>query len=289
MLKLNMGRSRHFIGTWFKIVSEDAWKQFMKDCGHKVWSAQVEKCPTSGREHIQFYFSTKTVRAFSYYTRRMEGVHIEAAKCPREAFKYCLKEVSRAGWSASEGEVAGQGARTDLMEAAEYARKHGIRATHANPETAATAIKYHRHLMTHLQMLHPGKRYRPLKVIVLWGPTRSGKTSQVPDGAGKLKITASGQLWFDSCIDRKVIYLDDFYGQMKASDFLNLLDNYDTDDNDTKGSFTMRTWDTIYITSNVHPTEWYQNVPLEVKQAILQRLDEIIHVTKKSQSHEVGR
>ena len=195
--------------------------------------------------------------------------HLEIAKDVQQAATYCTKLESRTGWSYTRGELRLPKQRTDLKNAAALARERGIRAVHE--EMPEVAIRFHSGLLKHVCMTDPGKHYFPCTTKVLWGPTRSGKTRSVPDGAGRVRIDPTGMTWYDDCIDREVIYLDDFYGNCRVSEFLQLTDNYSYPMR-VMGGFYPRKYHTIYITSNVHPKEWYLSVPPQVRDAIIARL-----------------
>jgi hypothetical protein len=182
---------------------------------------------------------------------------------------YCNKPDTRSGWSYTRGTLRKQGQRTDLIEAASIAVTRGIRAVHE--EMPATAIQFHKGLCTHVVMMDTGKKYFPCEVIVHYGKSRTGKTRDIPDGAGKIRIDSDGKAWFDDCIDREIVYIDEFYGNIKVSEFLQITDNY-AHPMRIMGAFYPRKYHTMYITSNVHPDQWYNNVHVDQQEAVLNRL-----------------
>lgn len=119
----------------------------------------------------------------------------------------------------------------------------------------------------------------------LWGNTGTGKTRYaVERGAFKWSPPSdTTKEWWDGYAGEKSILIDEFYGQMKPSRLQELLDGYMCR-MDIKGSHTYAMYDTVYITSNVSPDEWYgDNVPQEVKNSLKRRLTkyggEIKHIT----------
>jgi len=70
--------------------------------------------------------------------------------------------------------------------------------------------------------------------------------------------TSTGQLWFDGYDGQDVVIFDDFYGGLPLPYMLRLLDGYPMR-LPIKGGHTYAKWTKVYLTSNVPPTEWYQD------------------------------
>lgn len=124
------------------------------------------------------------------------------------------------------------------------------------------------------------------EVVVLWGEPGAGKTREVFEQHDVTDIYKAGvspnhgdALWWDGYDAQEVILLDDFYGQWRPEYMLNLLDRYPMQLN-VKGSMRWRVATKIYITSNVHPREWYAHgsVPAAVRDALMRRLTTIRYV-----------
>jgi hypothetical protein len=83
---------------------------------------QLEKCPTTGREHWQGYVEFRNPRTMESVKRalRLNGVHLEIRRgTATEAAEYCKKEESRAqhaeaGPHEFGEQPQGQGHRSDL-------------------------------------------------------------------------------------------------------------------------------------------------------------------------------
>lgn len=131
------------------------------------------------------------------------------------------------------------------------------------------------HAMSSLMQFDP-----ELVVTVYWGSTGTGKTRRVAElgDVYPLRITESGTLWFDGYQGQRRLLIDEFYGNLKPSILLELLDKYRRQW-PVKGGHVVGTWKEIYLTCNVHPSEWYgSTVPTAVKAAIMRRLDHVVHV-----------
>ncbi len=105
------------------------------------------------------------------------------------------------------------------------------------------------------------ERKKPPTVVLLLGPPGTGKTYSVIESANDLWKSSPGQGvdWFDGYDDHEDVLLDEFSGKMSKCSLANLLgliDRY-TQRVPTKGSFTRWAPRRIYITTNYHPTEWY--------------------------------
>lgn len=107
------------------------------------------------------------------------------------------------------------------------------------------------------------RKFRNVTVAVRWGEAGTGKTRGVmmnDDGTPKkdvYKITFGSQnIWWDGYNGEKTLVIDDFYGNIEYDLFLRLIDGYQ-ERLPVKGSFTWAMWEKVYITSNVHPREWY--------------------------------
>lgn len=122
------------------------------------------------------------------------------------------------------------------------------------------------------------ENWKDIDVNVIFGLTRSGKTSTIFKKEGyenccKIKVEGSS-LWFDNYNGQKVLILDDFYGQIRISLLLQLLDGY-KQIVQVKGGFKWAQWDKVYITSNCSPKGWYnsyENIPDEARDALFERI-----------------
>lgn len=267
-------RSPNWFGTLQGEYTQDVFDSYVKDANYV--QAQLEK-GASGNIHVQFCMQFESKQSLST-VKKLFAPHQPHLEIWRDlSTNYCNKLETRYGWSYTRGKIRRERERTDLHTAAEIAVSQGIRAVHR--EMPMTAIKYHKGLMTHVMMLDPGKRYFPLEVIVHYGKSRMGKTRVIPDGAGKVRIDSDRKAWFDDCIDREIVYIDEYRGQLLISEFLQITDNY-AHGMRIMGGFYPRKYTKMYITCNVHPDEWYQYEHADVVQAMKNRL-KIIEFTEE--------
>lgn len=124
------------------------------------------------------------------------------------------------------------------------------------------------------------KEFRIVEVNVLWGEAGTGKTRKAVEDSDDyyiLNAPAGNQLWWDGYQGESTLIIDDFYGWVKYSTLLRILDGYQLR-LAVKGSFTYAKWTTVYITSNKHWKDWYA---VEATDALSRRIDETIHYNKE--------
>jgi len=177
------------------------------------------------------------------------------------------------------GTFTTKGRRTDITHMYNLLKKGATpnEIMEAHPDLY---IKYHKaidRVFNNIAQSREG-RYRKVTVKVLHGAAGTGKTRMVYDTHGtenvyRLNQSNSSNIWFDGYTNQKVLLIDDFYGWIRYGSFLQLLDAYFIR-LEKKGGFVYSNWDTIYITSNVHPREWYTK---GFTPALSRRISEISH------------
>lgn len=237
--------------------------------------AQVERAPSTGKLHLQGFLSLKTKTYLSSLKNKYSSTaHWEIARgTPEENKAYCSKSETRVAGPWEFGSLpAGKGARHDLTAMYE-AIKGGatnldlLEATEGKAAKFEKAIKFQRFVLSEKAS---DRQERGVKVIVLYGPTGKGKTYAAVNylAGGKdyyiceAPSHKDSKVWFDGYEDQKTLILDDFQGDFCAYRYLlRLLDKYKLKI-EIKGSFAWACWDTLVITSNLHPSAWYSGVDL---------------------------
>lgn len=248
----------------------------------------------TGRKHLQGYM--EFYRAFDYSVikqmLRSNTVHLEPAKADaKKNISYCTKsETSLKDYPpVQRGEPAKKGSRTDLHIIANCI-KDGKSLQYITENYPREYIKYSNGIHKLFAMHHSRRRnaYIPnLKVHVIYGDSGAGKTSYVHKRHGHQNVYApiwnGDKWWFSQYSGQKVLLINEFYGQCRTSVFQNLTDVYRLAV-ETKGGEVTSNWDTIYITSNCHPKDWYngyENVPDAVEQSIIRRISSITFLESK--------
>lgn len=121
--------------------------------------------------------------------------------------------------------------------------------------------------------------WRKKTVTVIHGGTGLGKSRQVWETAARegvelYKCSQSYKGWFDGYCGQRWALFDDFHGQIEIGEMLNLLDGYPHTVG-VKGDTTPWYPEVIYLTSNLHPKDWYPKATQEHIAALLRRIDTI--------------
>ena len=169
-----------------------------------------------------------------------------------------------------------QGKRTDLQEFRQ-AIKRGASDAELFDNHLEILAKYPRleNRIRQSVLKAQSRDFRDVKVYVRWGAAGTGKTRE-PYERGAHIFNDYSDGWWDGYEQEPIILFDDFYGGIKWSFFLMLLDGYQLRLK-IKGGFTYAGYHTVYITSNVHPSQWYSKAegdgPRGMSEALERRID----------------
>lgn len=276
-------RVRNYCFTEF-VTEEKEYGDYVREddrlrCG--VW--QLERCPQSGRLHLQGYVefnSPMRVGAVKEYFGS-QTIHLERRAGTRDqAIQYCRKEESRVSgpWTVGELDSVRPGRRTDLDSVAERIQEgHGLQSI--VEEYPVQYIKYRRGieaLYARKAKLRAYSQWREVRVLVYHGAAGVGKTRAAVAEAGENDyyiLDHSERVWFDGYDGEKTLIIDDFYGWIKHGQLLRILDGYPYRA-EVKGGFTYGEWTTVYITSNDPPDKWYN---FGLRPSLERRITEIKH------------
>lgn len=225
----------------------------------------------NGTPHLQGYLELKTRMTFSSLKRNLglDRIHLEPARGNLEQNqRYCKKD----GQWEENGIPMNQGARSDLNEAKE-AIDNGASELDLWENNFSNMVRYRNSLREYrLLRLQNNDREAP-KVIVIWGPTGTGKTKFVHDEENPENLwNWGGDRWFDGYNGQPAALFDDFDGsQLHFRIMLKILDRYPINV-PIKGAFVPWIPRRIYITSNIDPKMWF---PQEDSAPLLRRFTEI--------------
>lgn len=251
-------------------VTRHLAKQF-DDCSYVRYAClQLEVGDATGRMHVQGWIScTRSVR-LGRLTALSPGTHWEPRRGTRqEADEYCSKPDGRlfGPLRVGDGDVvsAGRGRRTDILQFVEDARNSGVDS--ALDERLHYIVRYPRGVESLRRNLIKKQwdqlpNFRKVSVYVHWGDAGVGKTKKVFQLAEQAseevyRLFSYQPEWWDGYTGQKYILFDDFYGQIKLSRLLQLLDGYKLMV-PVKGGHTYLTHEQIHITSNKHWHDWYE-------------------------------
>jgi len=243
---------------------------------------QKESAPDTGKLHFQIYaqLKIKTTRGKMAEILQIQPntYHAEIARgSSGENVVYCTKEYTRVEgpWILGTIKKKQQGHRSDLNAIA-AAINVGIDLPTIARAYPGDWFRYYKGIKDYQVLTINPPEWRELDVTVYWGLTDVGKSRRVriQEGTKNIYVLRKGNydcIWFDGYLGQKVLLIDDFYGWIKISDLLVFLDGYPLQ-LQTKGSYTWAFWERVYLTSNVHPKDWYKDVPAEVIKALMRRI-----------------
>jgi len=117
-------------------------------------------------------------------------------------------------------------------------------------------VKYHRSF-SHYRLLCSKPRDKKTNVIVVQGPTGVGK-SYYAKQFDKEAYWKPRSLWWDGYEGQRTVVLDEYYGWLPFDTLLRICDEYPIQVEIKGGSVNFNS-ETIIITTNKHPNEWYPN------------------------------
>lgn len=243
----------------------------------RAYVYQLERCPETGRLHIQGYVEfTRPKRMGGVKSIIGSGtVHLEQRRGSRnQAIEYCRKENSRVAGPWEHGNITTEpnGRSTSLAECASRIAS-GALLEDIVDSFPVEYIRYKRGIEALVSIHHRRSIpvWREVTVLVHWGGSGVGKTRHVVDRSkGNFFILDQGErVWFDGYSGESTLIIDDFYGWIKWGSFLRILDGHPYRC-EIKGGHIYAAWTTVLITSNKHPSEWYQNhgFPQELRRRI---------------------
>lgn len=242
--------------------------------------AGKETCPETGKFHWQGFAQFKSACTISAAQKRLHvgEAHLEARKgTPTQAADYCKKD----GDFIESGELKdeGSGTRNDIHELRDAAMEvNSVAELHANDKVVqayATHMKF-AHEVIYYAKKKKTASWREVTTEILWGDTRTGKTRKVMEMGDVYKWTPCEPMWFDGYAGEKILLIDEFYGQVKIANMLEMMEGHQMR-LPIKGGFTWAEWDKVFLTSNTDPKGWYPNVPEEVRKAFMARVAKVTH------------
>lgn len=256
-------RFRNCVFTWNNFPEDHEEQLRELPLGYIVYQ---EELGANGTPHLQGYFELTSQMTKSKVQKFIRGWHVEKRQGTQaQAIAYCTKEDTRAGDMVTWGERANQGKRTDIEGMYAYIRE-GKRERDIAEEMPCVHAKYFKAHDRYRSLVDydSTREFRELSVHVLWGPAGTGKTRKAVESSGEdcyiLNAPGNnGMLWWDGYQGEKTLIIDDFYGWVKYSTLLRILDGYQQR-LQIKGGFTYAKWVSIYITSNKQLADWYPSI-----------------------------
>lgn len=252
--------SKAFVFTFQNVPNEvsDINAYFKPEAKVKYAVWQHEKGEETGKEHVQMYGMFEKAHRYTAFQRLCGDLHphVEVREGTHEqAEKYCSKLDTRIAGPWTHGKAAGQGHRSDLDRAVELI-KQGASDKELAEEVPTSYIRFYKGFKALKMAIHPPP-YRPnVQVYVLYGDAGAGKSSTAFNAFPDAYRKTDGD-WWDGYDGQETVVFDDFYGSLKWSELLKVLDPYPMRVQ-VKGSHADLRATRFIITSNEHPANWYK-------------------------------
>lgn len=258
----------------------DNWSDHLR---YAVWQVEIGK---EGTRHLQGYIQTRERVRLPWLKRTLSGeAHWEPRRGSHEQAKdYCTKEESRVAGPFEYGEASGQGQRKDLEEF-----RAAIKAGETDQQLAesnyAVWCNNYRAFREYRRLITPSRSWKP-SIVVIYGPTGTGKTSAVARLYPDAYFKPRNQFWDGYC-GQDVVIIDEFYGWLPYDLMLRVCDRYPLLV-DIKHGVAQFVPKKIIILSNKLPAEWYD--PSRCSYAPLaRRIDAILYkATLESSFYEIN-
>lgn len=244
----------------------------VKTCIAKRLSAGFEIGKVCGTPHIQGAVVWPYAITFEQAQKRLGGPC--ATMVMKGTWAQNCKYTQKDGNILRVTDDSHQGARSDIAGARDAIKRKAsdVEMLEEHCEIVAKYPKFIQHCRQVYDKIE-SKEFRKVEVIVRFGDPGMGK-SRIAFEEGAYCVASYEPEWWDGYEGEKVVLFDDFYGQIRLSRMLRLLDGY-TVQVPVKGGFRYLLATKIYITSNVHPDEWYPNVKEQYKVGLPRRITAI--------------
>lgn len=243
-------------------------------CENATYGIYGKECVTT--PHLQGYIYYANRISFNTIKRVLPRAHIEQAHgTPSDNQKYCSKEHEFKEY----GTLPQQGKRTDIEDFRDRIYD-GATEEELLDEYAIMMAKYPKFYQQcrNIVLKREAKKMIQPEVTVLVGEPGIGKTRRIYDTENiddvyKVEVGdgSANSIFWDNYNGEQVILIDDFHNNFKLDYMLRLLDRYPIKLN-IKGGHTWKCATRIYITSNIHPDNWYPNCPTIHRKALFRRI-----------------
>lgn len=225
----------------------------------------------NGTPHMQGYITftvTYNMMGLKKLNKRVSWFECSAS----EAFNlnYCTK-----GEIIIDVDNREQGKRNDLLEITKK-MKEGATMTEIAWEYPTHYVRYNKGFEKLQFMLNKKKKFEKCQVTVIWGPTRTGKSTLAYEIDPDLFDAPCGQgFWMDGYDGEKTILFEDFEGQIDYPTILRICDGHQLKC-PIKGGFVSKNWNHVIFTSNKPPENWW--LVEDIDAFIVGRITKKIHL-----------
>lgn len=259
--------ARHWLGTLYN------WERIDVLPAQCVWlRGQEEICPTTGRHHYQLIASFSKPQRLAAVKRLIGSGHWEATRSEAAKAYVWKEETSVPGTRFELGSQPLQ--RNDPKD---WQRIRDLaKAGNLDEIPGDVFVRYYRSL-TSIAADYGQPPAIERTVNVYWGRTGTGKSKLAWEEAGLSAYSKDPRnKWWCGYQGQTNVIIDEFRGVVDISHLLRWLDRYPVRV-ELKGSSKPFLCQTIWITSNLAPEQWYPDLDQETKDALYRRLTNIRH------------
>jgi hypothetical protein len=251
---------------------------YLRELGRSARSTYLifgREVGANGTRHLQGYVEFKKRYRFTRAKNLLSSrAHLEQRRATaKQASDYCKKDRDYEEFGTLSRTE--QGKRNDLLEIKGLLDQGATEGHIADNYFSKWCI--YRRAFRDYRLLKSVDRDFKSEVYIYYGDAGTGKTRAVFEKESDLWVAVDNQLnWFDGYSNNVAALFDDFVG-CKISKFgllLRLLDRYKMVV-PVKGGFTNWAPRRIYITSNLHPDDWFLGATEAQKCALNRRITEI--------------
>ena len=254
---------------WILTIPLDDWTPPTDLPSQLVYLSGQGECAASGFNHWQVVACfRKTVRLPALKRAFTQSTHAEPTRSDA-AYEYVHKEATRiAGTTFTLGARPMQRNRATDWDAVLTAAKSGAMDGIPADVVVRCYSNLRRIAADHMQ---PVGMVREVRVFC--GATGTGKSRRAWEEAGMAAYPKdpNSKFW-DGYRQHEHVVIDEFRGSISISHMLRWLDRYPVIV-EIKGSSVPLCAKIIWITSNLHPKDWYADLDEETKNALLRRLN----------------
>lgn len=266
-----MSRSRNWCFTLNNYLPDEEQAVQQIDCKYIIYGRETGE--ETWTNHLQGYIVFTTMKSLAQLKKLIPRAHLEPAKGTAEQnIQYCSKQDANPfvkGQQPISKKQQGENEKERWKKIIQQAREGTLEEEDPKMyfchKRTADALRS--------ECLPPALEK---EVVVFWGPTGTGKSRDAWTQAGldAYPKDPRSKFW-DGYRGEKFVVVDEFRGGIDIAHMLRWLDRYPVRV-EVKGSSRPLLMEKIWITSNLHPKDWYAELDEETKNALMRRL-KIVH------------
>lgn len=233
---------------------------------------QLEQCPTTQRQHWQLVVAFQT-KIFGRPALTRTGFSEIQYCVSEEANNYVWKDETSLGRRFEFGRTPHKrNSKIDFEKVKKRAKSGDL----DHDDIPASVFVQFYGSLTKIKKDYAAPTGIEKEVNVYVGDTGLGKSRRAWEEAGfDAYPKAPTTKFWDGYRDHEHVVIDEYFGQIEISHLLRWLDRYPVLV-ETKGSSVCLKAKKIWITSNLHPSEWYPTLPQVQQDALMRRLNVVV-------------